>query len=259
MQQPPNPYPQNRQFLPPALQSQQQPDNTQPQTYYPPQQPPIPPKKRTDKIVLAVIGAVVSIFILAIIIAIANTSAAHNLNATATANAHNLNATAIANNATVSAGLTAITSDQTQTAMTPTAIPTTPVSTTSQTGVSSTQTSGVWTITVNSIKTVVSTNEFEVPKAGDEFIAINFTAVNTDTAAHEMNPFYFTLRDDAGTSYDFNPLTIAANPDGTVVSGQKLRGDLTYEIPKSMHSLTLQFDTPDDLDKSQIIQWNLTV
>jgi hypothetical protein len=129
MQQPPNPHLQNRQFLPPSPQLQQQPDYTQPQTYYPPQQPPLPPKKRmrrTDKFVLAVIGAVVSIFILAIIIAIANTSAAHNLNATATANADNLTATAIANNATVSAGLTAITSDQAQTAMTPTPVPTLP-------------------------------------------------------------------------------------------------------------------------------------
>ncbi len=143
--------------------------------------------------------------------------------------------------------------------MTPTPVPPTPVSTTSQTGVGSTQTSGVWTITVNNIKTVVSSNEFEVPKTGDEFIAINFTAINTDTAAHEMNPFYFSLRDGSGTSYDLYPLTIAANPDGTVVGGQKLRGDLTYEIPKSIHSLTLQFDTPDDLDNTQIIQWDLTV
>ena len=128
MQQPPNPNLQNRQFLPPSPQSQQQPNYTQPQTYTQ-QQPPIPPKKRvrrTDKIVLAVIGAVVSVFILAIIIAIASTSAAPpipDLNATATANA-------VANNATVSAGLTAITSDDlTQTAMTPTPVPTTPTPT----------------------------------------------------------------------------------------------------------------------------------
>ena len=119
MQQPPNPYPQFQQH------PQQQPNYTQPQTYYPPKQPPIPPKKhvsRTDKILFSVIGAVVSIFILAITIAIASCSTAPpvpNLNATATAKT-------VANNATVSAGLTAITSDQTQTAMTPTPVPTTP-------------------------------------------------------------------------------------------------------------------------------------
>jgi hypothetical protein len=81
--------------------------------------------RRTNKIVLAVIGAVVSIFILAIIIAIASTRAVPpvpNLNATATAKT-------VANNATVSAGLTAITSDQTQTAMTPTQVLTTPTPT----------------------------------------------------------------------------------------------------------------------------------
>src|SRR2546423_15298993 len=103
MQQPPDPYSQFQQH------PKQQPNYTQPQTYYPPKQPPIPPKKhvsRTGKILFSVIGAVVSIFILAIIIALASCSAAPpvpNLNATATT------AKTVANNATVSAGLTAIT------------------------------------------------------------------------------------------------------------------------------------------------------
>jgi hypothetical protein len=113
MQQPPNPYPQ---FQQPS--SQQPPDTTQPQTSFPPQQPPIPPKKRmsrTDKLLFAVLGAILSIFIMAVIIAQASTSATHDLNATITANAENLTATAIANNATVSAGTTAITSDLTPT------------------------------------------------------------------------------------------------------------------------------------------------
>jgi biopolymer transport protein ExbD len=50
MQQPPNSYPQNRQFLPPSPQLQQQPNYTQPQTYYPPQQqwqqPPSPQQQQ---------------------------------------------------------------------------------------------------------------------------------------------------------------------------------------------------------------------
>jgi hypothetical protein len=147
MQQPPNPhtqYPQ-QQWQTPSQPLPQPPNYVQSQPYYPqqqqwqqspmppqqqwnPQQPPIPPKKNvnsTHKILFSVIGAVASIFILAIIIAIASTSAAPpvpNLNATATAKT-------VANNATVSAGLTAITSDQTQTAMTPTLVPTTPTPT----------------------------------------------------------------------------------------------------------------------------------
>jgi hypothetical protein len=136
MQQPPNPNPPNRQFLLPPPQWQQQPNYTQPQTYNPPQQPPIPPKKhvsRTNKILFSVIGAVVNIFILAIIIDIASCSAAPpahpvpNLNATATANVDNLTATA--NNAAVNAGLTAATSNLTQNALAPTPVPPTPTPT----------------------------------------------------------------------------------------------------------------------------------
>jgi hypothetical protein len=135
--------------------------------------------------------------------------------------------------------------------------PTTPPSPHGDIGL--TQTSGVWKITVNSIAPTTSDNQFEVPKAGNQFVLINFTALNTGTSAHDMNPFYFTLRDTSGTSYAFAGLTVAKSPDGTVVGGQKLRGDLSYELPKALHQVTLQFDSPDDLDGSQVVQWNLSI
>ncbi len=172
----------------------------------------------------------------------------HQLNAAASATASD-NATATANT---------IFEETASAQVTP--VPMTPVpSPAPQNDLGVSQTSGVWTITVNSIRPVVSTNEFEVPKPGNQFVLINFTAKNTDSAAHDMNPFYFTLRDGQGNSYDVTGLTVARNPDGTVVGGQQLRGDLAYELPKTLHSLVLQFDSPDDLDNSQVVQWQLSV
>ena len=236
-----------------------------PETYYPSRPPLIPAQPTPPKNPMGRFFLIIAIISLVLIVAlgfagwgiIGATSSQTSQNAAATASAPDaLTATANAYATEFATANAALNNDLTQTAMTPTAVPTTPIVTI---GVDSTQSSGVWSITVNSVKTVVSSNEFEVPKAGDEFIDINFTAANTDTAAHEMNPFYFTLRDDSGTSYDWNPLTIAANPDGTVVGGQRLRGDLTYEIPQSVHSLTLQFDSPEDIDNTQVVQWNLSV
>jgi type II secretory pathway pseudopilin PulG len=222
-----------------------------------------PPKKRMRRNNKIALGAIVSLIVIAALIVVAivtqpGATQTQLSSAEQTAQAANVAATNVAEqNATaIAQSDSQLSNDLTQTAMTPTAQPTTPVDTTS---VGSTQSSGPWSITVNSIKTAVSDNQFEVPKQGNEFILINFTALNTDASAHEMNPLFFTLRDDSGTSYTWNLLTIASNPEGTVVSGQKLRGDLSYEIPMSVHSLTLQFDSPDDLDNSQIVQWNLTV
>lgn len=171
-------------------------------------------------------------------------------------------ATATVNAASTAAaiGETAITNDLTQQAMTPTARPPSPVpSPTPQTGIGGTQQSGPWSITINSVKPTVSDNQFEVPKAGNQFILINFTAQNTSGGAQDMNPFYFTLRDDSGTTYDLTALTVARDPSGTVLAAQKLRGDLSYELPKTLHSFTLQFDVPDDVDHSEVVQWNLTI
>src|SRR5713101_5444617 len=168
---------------------------------------------------------------------------------------NDLTATAT-HNAAVAAGETAISNDQlTQAAMSPSSTPTVTPYPTPQTGIGGTQQSGPWSITINSIKPTVSDNQFEVPKAGNQFVLVNFTAQNTSGGAEDMNPYYFTLRDSQGTTYDLTALTVASSPEGTVLPGQKLRGDLSYELPKSLHDVTLQFDTPSDIDNSQVVQW----
>ena len=74
-----------------------------------------------------------------------------------------------------------------------------------------------------------------------------------------MSPVYFTLRDEQGNTYDIAYITVPHDPRGTVVAGQQIRGDLSYEIPQSIHQYILQFNSPPDFDYSQVVQWNLTV
>ena len=230
-----------------------------PQTPIPPAQPPRKSIPNRTKFAVAFLATLIFIAVFLVIGIVANAGGATptvDTSATATAQAQNDNATAAALETADAASNIQLSNDLTQQAMTPTPVPTTPVDTT---GVGSTQSSGLWSITINSIKPTVSGNQFEVPKPGNQFILINFTALNTDSAAHDMNPFYFTLRDDSGTSYDIAIVDTAHSADGTVVGGQKLRGDLPYEIPKTLHNLTLQFDSPDDFSHSQVVQWNLSI
>ncbi len=117
---------------------------------------------------------------------------------------------------------------------------------------------GTWKITVNSAKTSTG-NEFDTPKSGNIYLLIDFTAKNTDTSNHDMSPIYFTLRDNQGNTYDLAYITVPSDPRGAVVAGQQLRGDLSYEVPKSLHSFILQFDPPTDSDDSQIVQWIIQV
>lgn len=246
------------QFYHPDTGTQPTPIVAQPQPSIP-QSP--PPKKRMStgsKVALAFISALLAVCLLIVVVIEAQPSApqfsAADQNATATANAASIAATnAAALDATANAQLSA---DLTEQANAPTPVPTTPVA---STGVGSAQSSGAWTITVNSIKPTSGGPYDSAPKAGDLYILINFTALNAGTSAQDMSPIYFTLRDDQGDTFDLAYITVPSDPRGTVVSGQKLRGDLSYEIPKSLHSLTLQFDSPDDFDNSQVVQWNLTI
>lgn len=118
-----------------------------------------------------------------------------------------------------------------------------------------TQTTDLWAITVNSIGTSTGT-DIDTPKAGNIYVIVNITAQNNDTS-NRLIASTFKLLDNQGSSFD---TTIISDPHifvgGNVVAGQKLRGDLVYEIPKSLHSFTLQFDP--NFDPSLTVQWNLS-
>lgn len=238
----------------------QAPQYPPPETSYPPVPlSPEPPRKRmrrNDKVALGFILALVSSGVLIAIIVFASAGTPQ----TVSLSQADQQAT-VTQQTAVAAGETAITNDQlTQAASVPTVEPTMPpVTFTPQNDAGTSQTSGAWSITINSVKTTAGGPYDAAPKAGDVYILINFTAHNNDIGAQDMSPVYFALRDDQGNTYDLAYITVPHDPRGTVVSGQNLRGDLSYEIPASLHTFTLQFDSPDDFDNSQVVQWNLSV
>lgn len=167
---------------------------------------------------------------------------------TATANAY---ATAYATaNVALSNGLT-------QTAMTPTPVPTTPVASTSQGDVRFTQQSGVWSVTVNSVTTSKGDAAF-TPKPGDTYLLIGVTLQNTSDTTQVANEMVlFTLRDTQGDQFTATALLNDQVIFGSVVAGQQLRGHLVYEVPKSVRSFVLQCQ--DNFDPSTVVQWNLSM
>ncbi len=241
------------QFQPPQPQTGPMPPM---QPYYPPPMQPLPPvqpppKRPRGRLILAGAIALALVLVgLAIYISQAKTPVAQiatpTVDATLTAES---NAVSTVDAATASAELTAE-------AMTPPAQPT--VMTQASTGIGTTQSSGPWAITINSVSTSQG-DQYDVPKAGDTFLLLNFTGKNTGSSNLDMSPVYFTLRDDQGNTYDIAYITVPHDPRGTVVAGQQIRGDLSYEVPNSIHQYILQFDSPTDFDNGQIVQWQLSV
>jgi len=236
--------------MPPQL-WHQQPNYTQSQSYYPPQQPlspqqntpppnelqqpPVRPSQTLSRITWILVGVAIGLVFGLILGSSYGRSASTNTSNTTTQAAAQ------------------VTSQPTQVATQAAATPTP-----SHFTVGGHVTSGIWVLTVNSAKTNTG-DEFDIPKAGNIYMLINFTAKNTDTNNRDMSPNYFTLRDNQGNTYDLAYITVPSEPRGTVVAGQQLRGDLSYEIPKSLHLFIMQFDPPDDIDNNQIVQWTIQV
>jgi len=118
-----------------------------------------------------------------------------------------------------------------------------------------------WSIIVNGLReTSNSGNEFETPKQGDTYLLITVTAKNADTNTHRIDSFEFVLRDISGNTYQQTCIAIAdCTSFGSVVSSQQVKGDVAYEVPTSLHSFTLQFDSPSDYTNSELVQWTLNV
>lgn len=126
---------------------------------------------------------------------------------------------------------------------------TTPGSTSQPTSVSppttfkigETATNGDWSVTVNSVKSSTS-GSLGQPAAGNIYLVVDVTAENlTSTPQLVSSEASFTLKDKTGQVYNEAITGIGVPPDGTVQPGTKLRGQISYEIPKTLHEFTFQF------------------
>jgi hypothetical protein len=114
--------------------------------------------------------------------------------------------------------------------------------------------SDTWTITLNSAATSTG-NGFLTPKSGNIFLEINVTLKNTSSSSQTASSLLmFSLIDGTGQKYD-QSLGVKTTPDGAVAAGGLLRGTVTFEVPKSVHTFTLQFQP--DITSSTIVQWTV--
>lgn len=241
----------------------QQPAFVQQQFYQqPPKQP--PPRKpehlvhRTDTksflIVLGIIVLFISVCGYALIWS-GNASSQATANATATASSAQS-----AQDAQDLATANAFSTQYAQYAQTPiptdapTIVPTTPPNPHGDVGVS--QQSGNWNVTVDSITTSQG-EDYNQPKAGDVFVIVTVTAQNQDSATQSISEIDFTLRGSDGTTFSYAFLTSVPPISGDVLSNQRIKGGVAFEVPTSMHDFAFQFNP--SFDPSGAVQWSLSV
>jgi Domain of unknown function (DUF4352) len=210
---------------PPNSPQSQEPYQGQPQQTYYPQQPRIPPKKtHTSRKILMIVAVIVVVLL-----------ACGGSNNTGT----------VVGTATTSAGSTQATSA-------PTAQPTFKVGQIVSVG-------GTWQITVLSAKTSTG-SEFNTPqKPGDVFLVITVVAKNISGQSQTMSSFaQWSLQDTTGQRYNVGFDTAAeASLDGAVAAGRLLKGTLVYEVPKTVHNFSLNFQ--NDIISSDQSIWDITV
>ena len=115
-----------------------------------------------------------------------------------------------------------------------------------------------WQATINSFKAVPG-SDFDQPKSGNRFIAVDITVKNTSTASHILSGLVsFSLKDSTGQKYTETFVTgLPAAPDGTVEAGGVVRGTIAYEVPNTQKTFAFSFQ-PDFADTNQSI-WDLTL
>lgn len=117
-----------------------------------------------------------------------------------------------------------------------------------------------WTVKVNSAKTS-SGGQFDSPQhAGDIFLEISVTVTNNTGSSQTLSSLLsFTLKDDSGQRYNESIVTDApSTPDGRVSDGGKIKGTVTYEVPKTAKTFEFDFE-PDPMLSNDVAVWTLSV
>jgi hypothetical protein len=97
-------------------------------------------------------------------------------------------------------------------------------------------------VTLNSVKTSAG-DQYDTPAAGNIYLIVDVTAKNLSTSPQILSSAgSFTLKDDTGQAYQETIISSGTPPNALALQpGDKLRGQITYEIPKSLHHFTFQF------------------
>lgn len=101
-------------------------------------------------------------------------------------------------------------------------------------------------LTVNSISNPDG-NEFTKPEDGKKFLVVDVTIENTSTEVQNISSLLqMSVKDGTGQEYavDFAATTIVdgASPDGELAAGEKVRGQVGFQVPADAKGLVFVFD-----------------
>lgn len=110
-------------------------------------------------------------------------------------------------------------------------------------------------VTVNSVKASQG-DDFIKPDAGNTFLVVDVTIKNTSSEEQDLSSLLqFSLKDSTGQKYTETITASGTPPDGKLAAGDQVKGQITYEVPKSQHDFTLAFEA-DFLSSGQTF-WDL--
>ena len=119
-----------------------------------------------------------------------------------------------------------------------------------------TDSNGVWSMRLNSVKTSTG-DQVDTPDAGMVYVVADVTIGNLLSYSQDVSSsLSFRLQDSTGQAYDQDLTYFRTVPDGPIQSGSKLRGQLVYAVPKTMHDFTLQFQENGDENSGT---WEFTI
>ena len=99
-------------------------------------------------------------------------------------------------------------------------------------------------------------NEYDRPEAGSKYFAVEVTIENKGSEVKPYNIIDFKLQDGDGYTYDSTTADVMKQPwfgYGDLQPGRKIRGWITFEIPKTASKLELIYQPGTVFDTGQII------
>ena len=104
---------------------------------------------------------------------------------------------------------------------------------------------GDFILVVNSVESS-SGSDFVKPAEGNKFVVVDLTVENKlDESVVVSSLIQMSLKDATGQNYDVNILASAAGgastPDGELAPGEKLRGQVAFEVPSDAEGLVFVF------------------
>lgn len=105
---------------------------------------------------------------------------------------------------------------------------------------------GEMTLTVNEV-TYPAGDEFNEPEPGNKFVVVDVTLENKSAEAKSISSMLqMYLKDDTGQKYDLDLMASTASggttPDGEIAPGEKLRGQVGFQVPEDAQGLVFVYD-----------------